>query len=137
MSSASTEEVKQSLCSSLESEIDTLSQGRLVLALDKDTYELLGLEGRPSCYGSPRQRFSPSPLFPLRKFCLTSIRRHSRRDQSPRPKFQSRETRIRKDQIEITELAEYNFNFRAIGRIIDSFFFHRDWQDVRDGFRVD
>ncbi|GAA6051360.1 hypothetical protein JCM3770_004501 [Rhodotorula araucariae] len=32
-------------------------RGRLVLSVSKDTYELLGLPGRPSAYGTLRQRF--------------------------------------------------------------------------------
>jgi len=43
----------------------TLEAGRLVLAVSKDTYELLGLPGRASMHGSLRQRFSTSN-FPLR-----------------------------------------------------------------------
>lgn len=34
--------------------------GRLVLHLNKDTYELLGLPGRPSAHGAHRQSFGQS-----------------------------------------------------------------------------
>lgn len=45
------------------------SSGRLVLSVSKDTYELLGLPGRASAFGSFRQRFSPSLLPALPQPC--------------------------------------------------------------------
>lgn len=71
-SSVSTGEVTSLLCQVVDVEIDIPQPGRLVLALEKDTYELLGLEGRPSRFGSPRQKYSPSPSSP--QFPLTQSR---------------------------------------------------------------